>query len=119
MSLTNSGLGIDLVEIAAIKSKATDAFIERILSEEELKLFHKMTHPERKMAFLAGRFAAKEAYVKAYQSFDSPLNFKDVVVLNNDNGAPYILSKYRPNDSILVSISHTEHYAVAIVQIKK
>ncbi|MFH5882302.1 holo-ACP synthase [Liberiplasma polymorphum] len=119
MTLTNSGLGIDLVEIETIKEKATDAFINRILSTEELALYNRITHPERKLTFLAGRFAAKEAYVKAYQSFDHPLNFKDVVILNNEKGAPYIKSKYRNEDTLLISISHTKNYAVAIVQIKK
>ena len=119
MTLMSNGLGIDLVEIETIKEKLSDKFIHRILSDDELIRYSKITHPERKLTFLAGRFAAKEAYVKAYQAFDHPLNFKDVTILNNEKGAPYIVSNYRPSDQLLVSISHTKNYAVAIVQIIK
>jgi len=113
----NNAIGIDLVELEQLKDKATEAFINRILSDRELPLYQAISHPQKQLEFLAGRFAAKEAYTKVYQTFDVPLNFKDVSILKNDNGAPYIESKYRPKDRVLVSISHTEHYAVAICQL--
>lgn len=107
-------VGIDIVEFVEIKERLSDRFIERILSDEELKLYHRITNSDRKISFLAGRFAAKEAYTKVYKKFEEPLNFKDVTILNDETGAPYIISKYRPEDKIVLSISHSRNYAVAV-----
>ncbi len=107
-------IGIDIVEFEEIKERLSDRFINRILSEQELVKYHQITNTDRKMAYLAGRFAAKEAYSKVYKKFEEPLNFKDVIILNDENGAPYIISKYCPEDHVSVSISHSRNYAVAI-----
>lgn len=109
-----SNIGIDIVEFEEIKERLSDRFIHRILGDTELKRYKEIKNPERRISFLAGRWAAKEAYTKVYTTFDSPLNFKDVEVLNEESGAPYIVSKYRPEDIIKVSISHSRNYAVAI-----
>lgn len=107
-------VGIDLVEFEEIKERLSERFIQRILSKREQERYYKMKSSDARIAYLAGRFAAKEAYTKVYESFDMPLMFVDVEVLNNDKGAPYIVSKYRPNDSLSLSISHSRNYAVAI-----
>jgi len=107
-------VGIDIVEFAEMKEKISDNFKHRVLSIEELKRYDSITNEKRKLEYLAGRFAAKEAYTKVYKSFDEPLNFVDVEVLSDEFGAPYIVSKYRPNDIIKVSISHSKNYVVAI-----
>jgi len=112
-----AAIGIDLVEIETIKEKANERFINRILSDKEKPLYDAISHPKKKLEFLAGRFAAKEAYTKLYQRFEEPLNFKDVSVLKNENGAPYLESNYRNQDKILISISHSDHYVVAICQL--
>lgn len=114
-----SNVGIDIVEFAEIKAKLSDKFVNRILSEAELKVYSKFKKEKRKLEFIAGRFAVKEAYTKVYKSFDVPLNFKDVSVLNDEFGAPYIESSYKPNDELHVSISHSKNYVVAIVMINK
>ncbi|MFP4286160.1 MAG: holo-ACP synthase [Candidatus Izemoplasmataceae bacterium] len=117
MSSMNS-VGIDIVEIEAIKKRYNLAFVKRILSEDELVLFNAISSESRKLEFLAGRFAAKEAYTKVYKHFDKPLNFKDVSILKDEFGAPFIQSLYHKEDCLMISISHSEHYAIAIV-IKK
>lgn len=113
------GIGIDIVDIEDIKNKMSDAFIHRILSEDELAYFNTITRKKRKLQYLAGRFAGKEAYTKAYGTFESPLNFKDVSILHDANNAPYIVSLYRPHDSLKISISHSNTYATAIVMVDK
>jgi holo-[acyl-carrier protein] synthase len=113
------GIGIDIVEIQAIKNKMSDAFIQRILSKEELDYFNTITHEQRKLQYLAGRFAGKEAYTKAYGKFETTLNFKDVSILHDANNAPYIVSLYRPQDILKISISHSKAYATAIVMVDK
>lgn len=109
-----NSVGIDIVEFEEIRERMSDRFIHRILSEEELVKFNRLKKPESRVAYLAGRFAAKEAYTKVYKHFETPLNFTDVLVLNDEYGAPYIISKYKPEDIVSISISHSRSYAVAI-----
>lgn len=110
----NKEVGIDIVEFAELEEKISDKFIKRILSDAEIEKYNSLNHKKRKLEYLAGRFAAKEAYTKVYKKFDEPLNFVDVQVLSDEFGAPYIVSKYRPNDIVKVSISHSRNYVVAI-----
>ncbi|MCK5761520.1 MAG: holo-ACP synthase [Candidatus Izimaplasma sp.] len=111
----SKAVGIDIVEFSQIKAKLSDKFINRILSKNELARYSTITHEQRKLEYIAGRFAVKEAYTKVYKEFTEPLNFIDVEVLNDELGAPYIVSKYMPKDILLVSISHSANYVVAIV----
>ena len=110
----SESVGIDIVEFSRIKEMLSDAFIDRILSSKELAYLSIITNEKRKIEYIAARFAAKEAYTKVYKKFEEPLNFKDVSILKDENGAPYIESPYRPDDELLISISHSENYAVAI-----
>jgi holo-[acyl-carrier protein] synthase len=110
----NNNIGIDIVEFEEIRERLSDRFINRILSEKELEKYHTITNTDRKISYLAGRFAAKEAYTKVYRRFETPLNFSDVTILNDEFGAPYIISKYKPEDTLSLSISHSRNYAVAI-----
>lgn len=61
------GVGLDLVEIARIMDtvQRQPRFPERILSEQELERYHNYTTERRRIEFLAGRFAVKEAFSKA------------------------------------------------------
>jgi holo-[acyl-carrier protein] synthase len=114
-----TNVGIDLVEFEDLKARMSARFVHRILSKRELALYDKIHHPQRKLEFLGGRFAAKEAYTKAYRSFETPLNFVDVEVLKDEDGAPYIESPYRKEDKVDVSISHSPSYVVAICIVEK
>ena len=107
-------IGVDLVEFAQIKEKINDRFIKRILSNRELSRYNSISNDQRKLEYIAGRFAAKEAYTKVYKNFNTPLNFVDVEVLTDEFGAPYIESKYMPNDNIKISISHSKNYVIAV-----
>lgn len=107
-------VGIDIVEFEEIKERLSDRFINRILSEREQVRYYNMKSTEARIAYIAGRFAAKEAYTKVYKNFDHSLNFTEVEILNDEYGAPYIESKYRPEDEVNVSISHSRNYAVAV-----
>ncbi|MCU0105346.1 holo-ACP synthase [Acholeplasma vituli] len=108
--------GIDLVEIERIEKAFSEAFVQRILAHKELEYFHSIHNEHRKMTFLAGRFAAKEALFKALKQGDLTLNFKDICILNDAHGAPYFEAfPNRERYHLELSISHTDHYAVAIV----
>ena len=60
------GIGIDIIEINRIEEmiKKQGKFPERILTSSELALF-KTYSGKRKAEFLAGRYAAKEAFSKS------------------------------------------------------
>ena len=58
------GIGIDLVELSIIKEKQSDRFIKRILSDLELKAYLKINNMDRRLTYIAGRFAVKEALFK-------------------------------------------------------
>lgn len=115
----NKAIGIDIVEFEEIRAHWNTKFVNRILSREELLIYDTMGTEIRKLEFLAGRFAAKEAYTKAYGSFDTPLNFKEVSILNEKSGKPYLKSPYRKQDLVLISLSHSRNYVVAICHLEK
>ncbi len=119
MTIMSSGVGIDIVEIAEIKKRLDDKFVKRVLSTSEYKKYKTISHVDRKIAFVAGRFAAKEAYTKAYGSFETEVNFSDVSIDQNSEGIPILTSKYRPKDVSQVSISHSARYATAMVILYK
>ncbi|WP_040928279.1 holo-ACP synthase [Nosocomiicoccus massiliensis] len=106
-----NGLGTDIIEIERIQSVNKDnRLARRILSDEELAKYDSIKNTERKLEYLAGRFAGKEAYAKAVGTGIGTLNFKHIEILNDDDGKPYIV-----NTNSLISISHSKQYATATV----
>ncbi len=102
------GIGVDIVQISRIHDN--DVFAKGILSSREYDIY--LTKPN-KQEFLAGRFAAKEAFTKALEKgLNIPL--KTIEVLYKENGVPYI--EY--NGKIInVSIAHDGDYAIAVVNL--
>lgn len=114
------GIGIDLVDLKRISELMSDRFIERILSKEEQKLYDNIAAENTKLSFVGGRFAAKEALFKAISKGDGNANYTDFSVLNDENGAPYVISKHiHDAHQVHISISHTDEYAMAYVMIEK
>jgi holo-[acyl-carrier protein] synthase len=100
-----SGIGCDIVAINRFKDK-TIQFAQRVLTTDELVLYETLSEA-RKPEWLAGRFAAKEAIVKAINQ-DLPIT--KISVLSTSDGKPYCeLAGY----VILISISHEKEYAIA------
>jgi holo-[acyl-carrier protein] synthase len=107
------GNGVDIIEVRRVKNaieKHGQAFLDRIFTETELK--NAKEHNNR-YQHLAGRFAAKEAVFKALGK--ARLNFKDVEILNDNQGKPYCSLRkcYQNKIDIHISISHIKNYAVA------
>lgn len=103
-------VGIDLVEHKDISLKLKD----RILSDDEIKVFNNFNNKKRQIEYIASRFAVKEAIFKVYVHGDGSLCYKDISVLNDEYGAPYIRSN-KIKDELILSISHTSNYSEAIV----
>ncbi|MGG3738765.1 holo-ACP synthase [Aeribacillus pallidus] len=112
------GIGIDIIEFSRIQSvfKRQPKFIERVLTPAEQEQFHQLSE-RRQLEFLAGRFAAKEAFAKALGTgIGTELSFQDIEIIKDEKGKPYI--PY--NEYIVhVSISHSIEYAVAQVVIEE
>ncbi|WP_261134154.1 holo-ACP synthase [Bacillus sp. Marseille-Q3570] len=110
------GIGIDIVEIQRIKrtNERQVKFAERILTEAELVCFRSLEQ-RKSIEFLAGRFAAKEAYAKATGTgIGGELSWKDVQILANEAGKP-VIEDGKADWNTYVSISHSKEYAVAQV----
>jgi holo-[acyl-carrier protein] synthase len=114
------GIGIDLVEVSRIKKLLNDRFLNRILSKEELLIYESITDLNRKLTFVSGRFAAKEAIFKAISKGFGNTNYIDFSILNDENGKPYVKTNYfNPDEVIHISITHTNKLAIAYVMIEK
>lgn len=100
-------VGVDMVKIDRIDNE--ERFADFILSANELNLYN---NRKNKKEFLAGRFAAKEAFLKANKKGLGDISFKKIEVLSEDSGAPYI--DYE-NKRYEVSITHEKEYAMAVV----
>ena len=117
------GTGIDLVEVARIRSsleKFGERFLKRILRPDESAycLSHKDPAP-----FVAGRFAAKEAISKAFGTgIGSQLGWLDMEVCRKDSGEPFVtlhdaglaLLAARGGRRIHLSLTHTANHASAV-----
>ncbi|ETT76596.1 MULTISPECIES: holo-ACP synthase [Paenibacillus] len=120
------GIGMDLVSISFVEQmleKCGELFVQQYYSMEERELFAcKKRHAEH---FLAGRFAAKEALLKAIGTgMNCELDWNELEFLNHPGGQPYLvrsrsLEPYvQQQDSIHVSISHHGDYAAAFIIIE-
>ena len=100
-------IGCDLVAIERIEGKEA-MFYKGILSEKEKALYE--TH-RNKAEFLAGRFAAKEAFLKALGTGLTGQDLKKVEILYGPDGAPFLRFEGKEYS---VSISHDGGYAFAV-----
>ncbi len=76
-------IGIDIVEIKRIRRifvRYRDNFLRRLYSEEEINILQK--RPAVMLSVMAGKFAAKEAVMKALGViFDGGVYLKDIEIL--------------------------------------
>ncbi len=118
------GLGTDIIEIERVKQKVEKplGFLEKVYSSEEINICEEKGG--LKYQSYAGRFAAKEAFIKAVGvSWIDEFNLNDIEILNEASGKPFIRlrgkiedwSKMQKISFIHVSISHTKEYATATV----
>jgi holo-[acyl-carrier protein] synthase len=106
------GLGVDLAEVARVRSLAlrSPGFLARVFTKGELAY---AASSKNKYERLAARFAVKEAVIKALDAKDLPL--LSIEVENTASGRPLVTVKGRPGAKLMVSISHTSKYACAAV----
>lgn len=125
------GVGTDIVAISRIEhslDKYGDKFAEKILAKSELEQFQKKNSLLAKSAFLAKRFAAKEATAKALGTgFRDGLCLTHIVVTNNSYGRPELefygraaeLKKELGISYSHLSLSDEKKYAIAFVTLER
>lgn len=123
------GIGTDIVKISRIKiayDKYPNVFPSKILAQEELKVFNQLELQQKRIAYLAKRFAAKEAFVKALGSgFRNGITLPDIMITNDSSGKPEVnlsdkICKFLPeNYEVFLSIADEMDSAIAFVIIEQ
>lgn len=116
------GIGIDITEIEKIaKSIESEAFQRKVFTSAELKICSEV---KNRAECLAGKFAAKEAFMKALGAgIRQAVWFTQIEVLNDVSGQPIVnisgeaAKRLEENEAqqVHVSISHSGGFAVAVV----
>ena len=110
-----TGIGLDIVELGRIRKldEKSPKFRNRVLTERELEQYL-LLKSKRQTEFLAGRFAAKEAFAKAKGTgIGAACTFQDMEIRKDDNGKPAMY--FRDKEYGLVSITHSKEFAAAQV----
>lgn len=121
------GIGTDIVELDRVRrgyERFGEHYLARILSEEERAHF---PGDARAAAWLAGRWAAKEALAKALGTgFSGGIGPRQLRIFNREDGSPYVVFTDDAKDrfeamggrSVHLSISHERSFAVAFAVIE-
>ena len=120
------GLGIDLISVSKIaESIKSDAFKRKVFTPAEIESCEAVANSAERYA---GKFAAKEAFMKAIgKGIRQEVWFSQIEVLNLEAGAAYIVVRGEAEralsvlgaERVHISISHTEGMAVAVVILEK
>jgi holo-[acyl-carrier protein] synthase len=117
-----AGVGIDHVELqefSDLMQQDQSAFLDRIFTAAEIAA---ADHRQDRLQYFSGRFAAKEALMKALGTgWTDEFDWKDIEVTALASGAPdvrlsgnvLVLAQSIPAGRIHLSISHTAHVALA------
>jgi holo-[acyl-carrier protein] synthase len=136
------GVGLDVVDVAAFAQQLADpasGFVAATFRPSERRHHAGPTDHHRRALHLAGRFAAKEAFVKAWSSArrgqpptiaPADLDLRDIEVVDDGFGRPALrlhgavdmeiarLTDHEP-PTIHLSISHDGGVAVAVVVLEE
>jgi holo-[acyl-carrier protein] synthase len=118
------GIGIDLVECARIQhsiDRFGDRFLHRVFTDGEIAYSISMKFPAR---HLAARFAAKEAVSKAFGTgIGKAMGWRNIDIRKKPSGEPFLVFSGPAQELAvahgvafaLVTLSHTEHHAMAMI----
>lgn len=114
------GLGTDIISVGRIKAaiaRQGSPFLQRLFTPAECAYCQKFSASDR---HFAGRFAAKEAILKAAGTgLDGKVSWHDIEILNDTAGRPIVrltgaLAMLLGSEvDVLLSISHCKEYATA------
>jgi holo-[acyl-carrier protein] synthase len=121
------GIGVDLVEIERIQNSLDrfgERFMKRVFTDGEIAYCQSMRFPAY---HFAARFAAKEAVSKAFGTgIGKVMGWRDIDVHKKGTGEPFLvlhggannLARDRGMKSSWISLSHTDHHAMAMIVIE-
>ena len=115
------GNGIDIVEVDRVKNALDvwgERFLKRVFTQRELDYVKRKKFSQES---LAARFACKESVLKAFGDTKRGIRLKSIEVLNDSKGKPEIVLHGEAKefgdrnnlDKIIVSMSHTNKYAIS------
>ena len=123
-----AGIGTDILKIdrlRAVYERTAGRLAERILGPDEMKVFRSRLarNESRGIAYLATRFAAKEAFSKAIGlGMRSPMSWRAMQTLNDPTGKPQVICSGALKDfmeekyfTAQVSVSDEVDMAIAFV----
>lgn len=113
------GIGLDIAEISRIKEAylKRKTFSSRVLTLAEMEIFSELKG-NRQMEFLAGRYAAKEAFSKAMGTGIGKLGFQDIEIIPDRSGKP-VVQKSPFQGNVFLTITHTDTIVAAQVILEK
>ncbi len=123
------GIGIDLTDQLRIQQSLDqygDKFLQHVFTTQEIAICQR--YRISAVEHYAGKFAVKEAFMKALGTgVSQQVTFKDIEVLNRDSGAPYLMTYGKTLEmvealgvtQIHLTLSHTANLAVAVVILEK
>lgn len=117
-------IGTDICSVSRIErahERFGDRFLRRIMTDKEIQYTKRA--PRQTYQRIAGRFAAKEATVKALGTGWVGVDWKEVEISNLASGEPILLLHGRAEKraralgltQFEVSISHEREFAIAFV----
>jgi len=116
--VTGWDVGVDIAEVVRIRSALRrwgDRFLNKHFTPGEIEYCQRRARPAES---LAARFAAKEAFAKAYRG-PRPLRWRDVEVIMDAGRPVYRLQGSASAYEAKLSLSHTHAHAVAVAMVRK
>ena len=117
MDIHDIGLGVDCVEVSRFQS-LRDKFLKRTFTKKERDYCAGKPKPAQHYAV---RFAGKEAVIKALYPFGVTVDVSKIEIINEKSGEPTvrISGDFKDLYNIKISLSHSEHLAIAMVNVIK
>ena len=122
------GIGVDLVECERIQhslDRFGEKFLRRVFTDGEIEYSMSMKFPAR---HLAARFAGKEAVSKAFGTgIGKAMGWRNIDIRKKESGEPFLvfsggaqeLAEQRGVAKALITLSHSDSYAMATVVLEE
>lgn len=118
LDLWGFSIGVDIAEVVRIRNAVRrwgDHFLNKHFTPQEIAYCQAKARPAES---LAARFAAKEAFAKAFPEEQSP-RWHDVEVVMQGKQPVYNLKGVARGYEAKLSLSHTHAHAVAVAMVRK
>ena len=112
------GVGTDIIEISRIAGAATESFLKKYFTNEEIFRYQQM---KNSAPSIAADFAAKEAVAKAIGTGFRGFSSNEIEIGRDELGRPFVCTYGRCADicrqkgieNFYISLSHCKEFAVA------